>query len=249
MRRKWLWSNAVLEHCKGDKYDFAFYGRSNFNADIAHWDVSHVTAFDNMFEAAVSFNQKISGWTTSSAWRMQCSVNRSHLITTFLDGILLLSPICGICSMEHCNSIKTYSNGLVLRLQRHKKICSLERLLSTTNTYVQSRTKCNRASRLSKAGPLRHQVNGCLPISTSTITITPTISSPKPVSDTNFRDAIESCLWKDSKEIIADGMCYSSEYGPMPSWDTSLVTNMSHAFSQYPDFNGYFRLDTSNVVT
>ena len=94
---------------------------------------------------------------------MQCSVNRSHLITTFLDGILLLSLICATCSMEHCNSIKTYSNGLVLRLQRHKKICSLERLLSTTNTYVQSRTKCNRASRLSKAGRLRHQVNGCLP--------------------------------------------------------------------------------------
>ena len=35
----------------------------------------------------------------------------------------------------------------------------------------------------------------------------------------------------------------------MPSWDTSLVTNMSNAFSQYPDFNADISgWDTSNVV-
>ena len=69
------------------------------------------------------------------------------------------------------------------------------------------------------------------------------------LNDDNFASAISECLRGGSGDYITHGNCSSASFGPMPSWDTSLVTNMSHAFSQYPDFNADISgWDTSNVV-
>jgi len=34
-----------------------------------------------------------------------------------------------------------------------------------------------------------------------------------------------------------DGLCVDGDYGPMPGWDVSQVTNMKDAFSGKPTFN------------
>ena len=44
-----------------------------------------------------------------------------------------------------------------------------------------------------------------------------------PITDINFKDAIDLCL---STNPI-DGLCIDCEYGPMPDWDVSRVTDMS----------------------
>ena len=43
------------------------------------------------------------------------------------------------------------------------------------------------------------------------------------INDSNFHSAIETCLGTNP----VDGLCSSSEYGSMPDWDVSLVTDMS----------------------
>ena len=43
------------------------------------------------------------------------------------------------------------------------------------------------------------------------------------INDSNFYSAIETCLEMNP----VDGLCSSSEYGSMPDWDVSLVTDMS----------------------
>ena len=43
------------------------------------------------------------------------------------------------------------------------------------------------------------------------------------ITDSNFHSAIETCLGTNP----VDGLCSSSEYGSMPGWDVSLVTNMN----------------------
>ena len=69
------------------------------------------------------------------------------------------------------------------------------------------------------------------------------------LSDDNFASAVSECLRVASGNHVSDGLCTSASFGSMPSWDTSLVTNMSNAFSQYPDFNADISgWDTSNVV-
>jgi surface protein len=65
------------------------------------------------------------------------------------------------------------------------------------------------------------------------------------ITDANFNQAIETCL---STNPI-DGMCSDSEYGAMPDWDVSQVTDMSYAFYNRPDFSADINSwDVSNVT-
>ena len=46
------------------------------------------------------------------------------------------------------------------------------------------------------------------------------------ITDGNLQLAINTCLSTNS----VDGMCTNSDYGAMPDWDVSSVTDMSYAF-------------------
>jgi surface protein len=75
--------------------------------------------------------------------------------------------------------------------------------------------------------------------------ITGFVSAQTPITDENFHDAIEECL---STNPI-DGLCYSCQYGAMPDWDVSAVTDMSYAFYLKYEFNGDIsNWDVGNVT-
>ena len=69
-----------------------------------------------------------------------------------------------------------------------------------------------------------------------------------PLTNNNFQSSISSCLSKSS-----DGMCVSSPYGVMSSWNTSLVTSMSispHNSSSYDNsFLDLSSWDVSSVTS
>ena len=52
------------------------------------------------------------------------------------------------------------------------------------------------------------------------------------ITDDNFLHAIQSCLNTNP----SDGLCAYSEYGQMPNWDVSRVTNMKSAFLSKSSF-------------
>mgnify|MGYP000011601316 FL=1 len=58
------------------------------------------------------------------------------------------------------------------------------------------------------------------------------------LTDANFQQAINACLSTNPE----DGMCSDSEYGAMPDWDVSKVTDMDRAF----DGRDVFNVDISN---
>ena len=59
------------------------------------------------------------------------------------------------------------------------------------------------------------------------IMILSTVSySQTAITDANFQTAINTCLSTNP----VDGMCSDSEYGAMPDWDVSQVTDMSECF-------------------
>jgi surface protein len=60
------------------------------------------------------------------------------------------------------------------------------------------------------------------------------IKAQTAIDDANFQQAINTCLSTNPE----DGMCSDSEYGAMPDWDVSNVTDMSQAFQAKSDFNG-----------
>ena len=57
--------------------------------------------------------------------------------------------------------------------------------------------------------------------------------SQTPITDANFQQAINNCLTTNP----VDGLCTNSEYGAMPDWDVSNVTDMQQAFFNKEDFN------------
>lgn len=69
--------------------------------------------------------------------------------------------------------------------------------------------------------------------------------SQTPITDDNFNQAINTCLSTNP----VDGLCYDCEYGAMPDWDVSNVTNMSQAFKNRVGFSGDIsNWDVSNVT-
>jgi surface protein len=68
--------------------------------------------------------------------------------------------------------------------------------------------------------------------------------SQTPITDANFQTAINTCLSTNP----VDGLCSNSEYGSMPDWDVSSVTDMQQAFLNKEDFNADISgWDVSNV--
>ena len=69
--------------------------------------------------------------------------------------------------------------------------------------------------------------------------------SQTPLTDTNFLDAINTCLSTNPE----NGLCSDSEYGAMPYWNVSNITNMDSAFLDRTEFNADISSwDVSSVV-
>jgi len=60
------------------------------------------------------------------------------------------------------------------------------------------------------------------------------IKAQPPINNANFQQAINTCLATNP----VDGLCSNSEYGAMPDWDVSQVTDMNSLFRDKTDFNG-----------
>ena len=65
------------------------------------------------------------------------------------------------------------------------------------------------------------------------------------LTDANFQEAINDCLSTNP----VDWLCLNSEYGAMPDWDVSSVTNMSSMFFYATSFNQSLNnWDISSVI-
>ena len=70
------------------------------------------------------------------------------------------------------------------------------------------------------------------------LAVTFSTASYSQLTDANFQQAVDECLATNP----VDGLCTNSEYGIMPDWDVSKVTDMDRAF----DGRDVFNVDISN---
>ena len=73
-----------------------------------------------------------------------------------------------------------------------------------------------------------------------------TTYSQTAITNANIKVAVNICLSTNP----VDGMCTTSEFGPMPDWDVSNVTNMDELFGYKGQFNADLsEWDVSNVTS
>ena len=84
-----------------------------------------------------------------------------------------------------------------------------------------------------------------------TLSPPPTPFSPEKakISNQNFHYAISTCLYRHGLEHMSDGLCSAGEFGSMPAWDVSRVTNMKDAFKNLTNFNANISAWNTSSVT
>ena len=226
-----------------------FYNATSFNQDIGAWNVSSVTAMPYMFAGAAAFNQDIGAWNTAnvtSMWEMfnQASSFNQYIgawntaNVTNMSGMFFIassfnqdvsawdvSKVSNMTNMFEATSLSTNNYDVIL------------------NSWSQQALQANVAF---GAGDINY-CNGAAARQSIISTFGWTITDggldcpPTPINNANFQQAINACLATNP----VDGLCSNSEYGAMPNWDVSQVTDMNSLFRDKTDFNG----DISNWNT
>jgi len=214
-----------------------YYNKMIFNEDIGGWNVGNVVDFEGMFRFAQSFNQNIGSWSTSQATGM----------AGMFEGAIVFNQDISSWNVSSVIDMRSMFDGALVfdkDITRWPGIAARtpqDDIFLNASAFV-ARFQCPS----SNDGPINscECVSNCAGIPPSSAPSLGTV-----LSDDNFASAVSECLRVASGNHVSDGLCTSASFGSMPSWDTSLVTNMSNAFSQYPDFNADISgWDTSNVV-
>ena len=244
----------------------AFKGRKIFNGDISKWDVGNVTDMQDMFLEAERFNRDISDWNVSNVISMNSmfanakafnqNINTKEVttgngvtytawdvgnVTDMQDMFLGAERFNQRLNKWNVSNVKNMS-GMFFQAIDLSTDNYDSTLIGWSNQEVQSNVKLGahrilfckaKAARQSLIKDHQWKING------------DTYKCPSPVTDATFKVAILECL---STHPI-DGLCYKTDWGSMPGWDVSRVTDMSRAFKDRTNFNGDIsKWDVSNVT-
>ena len=234
-----------------------FNGASLFNGDLSTWDVSSVTDMSQMFSNATSFNQDISNWDTSKVtemWSMFFFASDFNGDISAWD----TSNVTDISSMfAYTSDFNQNINDWDL-----SSVTGMEAVFRNTTSFNQPLNDWDVSNVTNMSYMFRSATSFNQNISSWCVTnidSEPTefstnsslSESNKPVwgtcliTDANFQTSINTCLSTNPE----DGLCSDSEYGAMPDWDVSNVTDMSNMFDGVSDFNADISSwDVSNVT-
>jgi len=248
----------------------AFTGKSTFNADISGWDTSSVADMQGMLSNCAAFSQDILAWSTAAisssatmfagatAWLAKFvrtdgsgSVGGPPSLWQFppvtqddftnaVTACLQTHPVDGLCIDNKygpmprwdVSAVTDISNAFSGKSTFSANILSWSTpALSTASTMFGGATAwLAKFDRKDGSG----SVDG-----------PPSLWQYPPLTQSAFADAVDACLATHP----VDGLCVDSEYGPMPGWDVSAVTDMSNAFKDKSYFNADISgWDTSSVT-
>jgi surface protein len=194
-----------------------FYEASAFNGDISNWDVSSVTSMEQMFYIASAFNQDVGSWDVSSVTNMYVMFFRAHSFNQDISS-WDVSSVAFMANMLDRSGLSTTNYDALLNGWSQQTVQQGVMLGADSISYCDGE-----GARQSLIDTYGWRIkDGSLDCTTTAI------------DDDNFQEAINTCLSTNP----VNGMCSDSEYGAMPDWDVSNVTDMSQAFQAKSDFNG-----------
>ena len=223
---------------------FAFKGSEKFNGDLSKWQTTSATSMDEMFSGALSFTGSSLGeWDTSSV------VSMSGM---FEDAISFNQPLSLWDTSQVTDMSSMFLNATSfnqpLSLWDTSQVTDMSSMFESAVSFAQPVYFWTGSAATSSSGSTsifasassfleKYSCDSAVDGPVNTCTCSNPVFC---VSDAVFLSAVSACL----AESPALGLCptygtMTTQFGAsMSIWDTSLVTNMSHAFEQATSFNG-----------
>ncbi|CAL6422427.1 unnamed protein product, partial [Bathycoccus prasinos] len=229
------WNTSLVTDMSG--YDGTVYRgfatQTSFNADVSRWDTSGVTSMENMFYQASSFDQDVSKWDVSKVANMRGMFNQASAFNQNLWN-WDTSQVTSMFGM-FAQAVAFEKN---IKKWEASKVTDTEHMFSDATAFLK-RFACASATN----GP----PSSCVLI-------------PDPIPNAMWYIFIAECLAEDVAEVTGECTTWSlgNNYGTMPNWDTSLVTDMSGSDdyfgfgkkSSFSRFNGDIsKWNTSQVTS
>ena len=209
-----------------------FYYAFAFNQDIGSWNISQVTTVNGMFRSASAFNQDIGSWNTGKVTEMQSMFDSAFAFNQDIGG-WDTSQVTDMQWMFYsASTFNRYINSWI-----GPAAFSPQTSLFYNATAFQVKFTCEDAV----LGPI---------FSCSLTPLTP-------IPSESWRAFVAECLAEEPVTGECTTWASQNDYGTMPNWDTSLVTDMSGwsganavGFRERRKFNGDIsKWKTSSVTT
>jgi surface protein len=187
-----------------------------FDQPIRDWDVASVTSMEDMFQRAYSFNRPIGNWNTSSVTNMDQMFDDA---STFEQDV---SQWKGPAA----TSVATDRNmfyGATAFLAEFS--CSVHGPASACLREDTGPPKC-----VAPGGDkLQHNGTNWICVCVEGWMGETCESSLAPIPSASWHTFVAECLSEEGAEVTGECTTWASgnNYGTMPNWDTSLVTDMS----------------------
>ena len=229
----------------------AFKAHPTFNGEIGSWNTLQVTTMEGMFRDSIAFDQDIGQWDTGKVITMREMFRNASAFNQNISG-------WNTANVQNMESMFESANAF------DRDISMWQGLGATTvqpNVFINAKAFGEKFS-CDRDGPIsactRETIRPPSPPPSPPSPPPPPPPPVTPIPDASWHALVAECLAEEGAEVTGECTEWASgnNYGTMPNWDTSLVTDMNgsdgtvlRGFGGKSTFNGDItEWDTSQVT-